>query len=176
MNVFWQRGYDATSMDDIVRASGVGKQSLYDTFGDKRALYLAALDLYATQRAQLLRDALDAPGSPRAALVALLRNLAKTIGDPAQPGCMLTDAAADACVDDEAVQQCIARGAKVLEKTIRTLLERAEEAGEIRPDQNLRAKARGLVATVSGLRLVTRPTGDARMLADILDDALARIA
>ena len=63
---FWQRGYEKTSLDDLIAATGVGRQSLYDTFGDKRALYLRALDRYRETTQSGLRAALTSGKTPTA--------------------------------------------------------------------------------------------------------------
>ena len=49
MTVFWEHGYEATSTDDLLREMGIGRQSMYDAFGDKHRLYLEALQLYETE-------------------------------------------------------------------------------------------------------------------------------
>src|SRR5260370_35536195 len=66
--VFWEKGYEATSTDDLIRAIGIGRQSMYDTFGDKHQLYLEALRLYeANTGAALFKRLYKAP-SPCVAL------------------------------------------------------------------------------------------------------------
>src|SRR5882762_5197437 len=63
MEVFWSRGYKATSIQDLVKHMGINRQSLYDTFGDKHALYLLALDRYREIEVRKLFDLLERPGS-----------------------------------------------------------------------------------------------------------------
>src|ERR1700716_2408121 len=68
MEVFWSRGYEAASIQDLVRHMGINRQSLYDTFGDKHALYLQALDLYRQVETSKLFELLERRGSVRRAL------------------------------------------------------------------------------------------------------------
>ena len=69
MNVFWEHGYEATSTDDLLRAMGIGRQSMYDAFGDKHRLYLEALQLYETETGSELFGRVTRASSPFAALV-----------------------------------------------------------------------------------------------------------
>src|SRR3954470_18175839 len=69
MEAFWERGYAATGVNDLLAEMGLNRGSLYGTFGDKKQLFLAALDRYEAQRADELRNMLDRPGSAKAALV-----------------------------------------------------------------------------------------------------------
>src|SRR6201986_4998640 len=68
MEVFWSRGYEAASMGELVKHMGINRQSLYDTFGDKHTLYLAALDRYREVEGRKLFELLERPGSVKRAL------------------------------------------------------------------------------------------------------------
>ncbi len=75
MNVFWEKGYQATSMQDLVAASGLLKGSLYGAFGDKHAMYLAALKHYDHTRIQGGIDMLNGDGSARQKIARLFDNV-----------------------------------------------------------------------------------------------------
>src|SRR6266852_1410049 len=68
MEVFWSRGYEAASIQDLVKHMGINRQSLYDTFGDKHALYLQALDRYREVEGRKLLELLERPGSVKKSL------------------------------------------------------------------------------------------------------------
>src|SRR3954462_13807901 len=68
MTVFWEHGYEATSTDDLLRAMGIGRQSMYDAFGDKHRLYLEALQLYETAAGAALVERITTAPSPWAAI------------------------------------------------------------------------------------------------------------
>src|SRR5215471_14534569 len=106
MEQFWLRGYEATSMDDLVRAAGIGRQSLYNEFGDKRALYLRALDRYGASdgAAVLAILAKDAPirETLREAFDALIDG---AIRDRDGKGCMLLNAATNLSAADGDVKR-----------------------------------------------------------------------
>src|SRR5215208_4537603 len=68
MEVFWSRGYEAASVGDLVKHMGINRQSLYDTFGDKHTLYLAALDRYREVEGRKLFELLERPGPVKRAL------------------------------------------------------------------------------------------------------------
>jgi AcrR family transcriptional regulator len=61
IRLFSQQGFAATSTDELMRLMGIGRQSMYDTFGDKRALFLKALDLYVTESIQSINAELESP-------------------------------------------------------------------------------------------------------------------
>src|SRR5260370_31086443 len=95
MTVFWEQGYEATSTDDLLRAMGIGRQSMYDTFGDKHRLYIEALQRYQAQYGARLVDRLRAPTSPLAALRDVLRAVADETPTARARGCMPGNAITD---------------------------------------------------------------------------------
>src|ERR1700721_991383 len=76
MDVFWQQGYEATSTDDLVRAIGIGRQSMYDTFGDKHQLYVEALRLYEANTGAALFKRLYEASSPFVAICDYILSIA----------------------------------------------------------------------------------------------------
>jgi TetR/AcrR family transcriptional repressor of nem operon len=176
MKVFWQRGYANTSIDDLVRETGVGRQSLYDTFGDKKAIYLHALARYGEHsKAVLEASAARAAGGPRAVLAHVFRVSAENIGLCSKPGCLMVNATLEAAPSDDEVQRCVASNLKLLQRTFHDLLVRADKAGELGPGQDLRAIARCLVNAIYGLRLTARATGDRTMVRDVIEQTLSTI-
>src|ERR1700722_11762300 len=91
MMVFWRYGYQATSIQDLVEATGVNRGSLYATFGDKCGLFLAVLDYYAGQIAHPIMAELNNP-SPRQAIEAMFEAIIRRTSDPKWPrGCLNTN-------------------------------------------------------------------------------------
>src|SRR5215212_5927342 len=77
MEVFWSRGYEATSVGDLVEHMGINRQSLYDTFGDKHSLYLQALDRYREVEGRKMFELLEQPGSVKRALRRLFQGVGR---------------------------------------------------------------------------------------------------
>src|SRR3954453_23402261 len=98
LNLFWKQGYEATSIGQLVDATGVQRQSLYDTFTDKHGLYVAALDLYAQRISASLRETLSGRGSPLTRLRRVFRSVASE-----GKGCMLVNSAVERGLADQAV-------------------------------------------------------------------------
>src|SRR5919106_1334524 len=90
MEVFWSRGYEAASVGDLVKHMGINRQSLYDTFGDKHALYLAALDRYPEVEGRKMFELLERPGSVKRALRNLFEGVvACALGEGERRGCFV---------------------------------------------------------------------------------------
>jgi TetR/AcrR family transcriptional repressor of nem operon len=89
LGVFWERGFDGASMPALVGRMGIGRQSLYDTFGDKRALYLAVLRRYATTRIGAVAGQLRAPGSAYGNLRRVLFRWIEMAANPVGHGCLV---------------------------------------------------------------------------------------
>lgn len=171
MKVFWTHGYDKTSIEDLVKGTGVGRQSLYDTFGDKRAIYLAALDLFRRTHA---KEAVVRKASPLATLEASFRRMARAAVAGDGERCMMVDAAVEMrkmpCED---VERALREHLRQNERIIRDLLKEAEEAGEIAQGLDHLAIARTMINAIHGLR-VTAPF-DHGMFEDVVRQTLASI-
>lgn len=102
--LFWEKGYDGTSMQDIEAATGLGKQSLYRVWADKRAMYLAALTSYARDEMTGMVQLLDGDGPPRARLATLLDG---AVAQADRRGCFLCNASLDQAQADPQTREAV---------------------------------------------------------------------
>lgn len=160
MEVFWAHGYEAASLSELLRQMGIGKKSLYDTFGNKQSLFLKALDHYAHTTIRDLRDRLSTDDSPLTNLKSLLRDLQKMHSQLRSYGCMLGTNIADFNTDDEAIAQVMRVYLQQVEDVFTTALTRAQAAGELSPEINPRNLARLLLCTTQGMALLGRVMND----------------
>ncbi|POM26189.1 HTH-type transcriptional repressor ComR [Actinomadura rubteroloni] len=172
LELFWERGFEATSMADLVARLGIGRASLYATFGGKRDLYLAAL-----QRYQERSDAVEALARPGAALPAIRGVLdAYVTADLASSrGCMIVNAAIETAPRDPAAARRVAASWDGLETALAAALVRARAQGEIPAGSDPRSLARFLLVVLQGLRVVGRADPDPRRLWDAVEHAMAAI-
>lgn len=175
MRVFWQRGYAATSIQDLVEGTGLSRSSLYGTFESKQGLFQQALRCYqavTTANVQLLAG----PGSPKELIRQLLLRIAEDeLGDPQRRGCLVANATLELAGHDEAVAELVAHNFRRLQQALESLIERGQQAGEVAAGKNPRALARFFVNTMQGLRVLGKgsPPGLRRQcLLDVIDVAL----
>lgn len=172
-DLFWRRGFDGTGLAELEAELGVGRKSLYDTFGNKRALYLDALDQYGASVIAEICDGLERPdASALANLERVLVKLARHHGSGESLGCLLGVGLAQVQRDDAEVVAALRRGLARLEKAFERTLRRALEAGELRADVRPRDAARQLVALVQGLALLGRVAGSPAALRSAVRAAL----
>lgn len=170
-DLFWARGYQATSLDDITAATGVNKPSLFSAFGDKAGLFGAVLERYHTMLLQYAKAMLEKPGSAKEAVRAWLTGyLPACSGARGKRGCL--SANAGVMPADAAIAKSVGAYNKQLELLIRQALERGREAGEFRRDFDTRGAARALIATQMGLMLMARFEPSANETRAAMDRAL----
>lgn len=153
MSVFWQKGYEATSLDDLLRAMGIGRQSMYDTFGDKKQLYLSALEHYiVTGEAEMKRQLTGRP-SPLAAIADFLR-AAASVGDAQRArGCLAVNAVAEFGSADSAVVALNKRSERTAESLLDDALAQAQGLGEVDPRLDTKAAAHFVHTVIRGMRI-----------------------
>ena len=156
MKVFWAHGYEAASLSELLKNMGIGKKSLYDTFGNKQSLFLKALEHYAHTTLRDIRDRLSAEGSPLANLKHLLQDWQEMHGRPGSCGCMLGTNIADFSTDDEVIARVMRAYLKQVEDVFTATLTRAQTAGELQPETDPRNLARLLLCTTQGMALIGR--------------------
>jgi TetR/AcrR family transcriptional repressor of nem operon len=174
MNAFWQRGYEGLSVEDLVQCTGIGRGSLYDTFGDKHSLYLAALDCYlAAARAQSAA-LLDQAGTLREVLEHFFQTyIDALLSDPARRGCFLVNASLEMAPHDPEVAQKVAAGYADIEEAFYAILARVRTTGELDSACDPRQLARFLLATLVSIRVLARTNAGRQTLQDIVRTALS---
>jgi AcrR family transcriptional regulator len=127
INIFWQRGYEGTSLSDLTKAMGINRPSLYATFGNKEELYRRALGEYEQRVATGVADALDAP-TARASVQRLLDMMVPGITDPEHPGCFNLNGALACSQANEGVKEmlCTRRQTTLNALTVRFVRAAAE--------------------------------------------------
>src|SRR5271154_1964937 len=161
MEVFWTKGYEATSLDELCNATGLSRSSLYATFGSKRNLLLLSVDRYAERRRPDFEAALAGGRPIQEAVAALLGELIDQIVSGAgRRGCFLGNCAAELPRSDRAALARARQGLGGTEAAFHAALERAEAAGQLRPGADASAIARFLTAGFQGLRLIGKVNPD----------------
>ncbi|WP_230196969.1 TetR/AcrR family transcriptional regulator [Streptomyces coriariae] len=174
LELFWRRGYEATSMADLVEHLGIGRASLYATFGNKHDLYLKALDRYGDKHQPLLLDELSQPGPALPAVRAVVRRFAAEATDEASRayGCLVTNTAAELAPHDVAAARRVERSWEHLETLLESALVRARAQGELPAGRDPRGLARMLLVLLQGLRVVGKASPDPARVRDAAEQAL----
>ena len=136
MRVFWEKGYEATSMQDLVDATGLLKGSLYGAFGDKQALYMIALMHYDQTRIQAGINMLIAEGSGREKVTQLFDSVIESASTGVfAGGCLLCNASVEMAPVDTAVENSVKATIRRLQTAITSAIEssvsQAEDAAAI---------------------------------------------
>lgn len=177
MELFWRRGYEATSIQALVDHTGIGRGSLYDTFGSKHGLYLRALDRYRELNATLLTSMFQDTDSLREMLRRALTAVSDdALADPERRGCLMVNAAMELTPHDPDTAQRVAAAFAGIEDALHEALVLAQERGEVAPEKDARALARFLLTAMQGLRVVGKATPDRGRLEDAVDTTLAVVS
>lgn len=168
MRLFWRQGYEAASLHDLTAAMGIGRQSLYDTFGDKHALYLAALDRYCATVGGSLFAPLAEPGPVRAAVRRVFELAIEGSLGEGRHGCLMANAIAELAPHDRDVACRAEANFEEAEEAFRRALERGQATGEVDSYHDARALALYLFNALQGLRLTAKTTPDRRVLDEIV--------
>nr|WP_200931328.1 MULTISPECIES: TetR/AcrR family transcriptional regulator [unclassified Frankia] len=176
MDLFWARGFEATSMTDLVEHLGIGRASLYATFGSKHDLYLAALRRYLLRSEAGFVTALAQPGPALPAVRAFVRSwIDEALTDPDRRGCLVVNAAVELAPREPEVARQVAVSWTVVETALLSSLLRAQAQGELAPDKDAHEIANFLLVVMQGVRVVARAAPDADRLRAAARLALAAL-
>jgi TetR/AcrR family transcriptional repressor of nem operon len=173
--LFWERGFAGTSVDDVVRATGVSRSSLYAAFPDKSTLFLAALEHYLDTVTSAKLERLAQGGRAALAIRSFLLDVADerpTANAPAH-GCLLTNTAVEIGAREEEIAELVRKAFSRLERVLADRLDGAQRQGDLGADADTKQFARQLVALVQGLRVMTRLGMEPRVARDAVRSALA---
>ncbi len=174
MRRFWSHGYEATSMQDLVRHMRINRGSLYDTFGDKRSLFIASLHRYDDRWRQARLTALAQAYAPVEAIHRLFQDwIEHALNDPDQSGCFLTNTALELAAHDREIGEIVAASQRGIEAFFHQLIEQGQASGDIPADINTSHAAQLLLAALIGLLVLARSRPERTLLESIAAQALA---
>ncbi|RMG74174.1 MAG: TetR family transcriptional regulator, partial [Bacteroidetes bacterium] len=174
MMLFWQRGYQATSIHDLLDHTGLSRASLYHAFGDKRELYVRSLHRYQEQMALDLDDALMPSRPLREQVRALFRQrLAPQARMSSPPGCLLINASTEMSTRDTGISQLLTEMRQGWQVALSRAMARGQAQGELSYQYDPEALARALFLTYSGLMVQIRQQGELGDWEEVLDIALS---
>jgi TetR/AcrR family transcriptional repressor of nem operon len=172
MAAFWTRGYEATSIDDLVQATGIGRGSLYGTFGDKRQLFLAALDRYWNTVGMEMFAELSNPDA-RHAVERMFDALIRRASNPKFPrGCLFTNTSLECPTCGDEIARKIAENMGQQETAIYQVLRKAQADGTLSQTQDARALARFFLGVAWGINAVNKSVADPGVLRDMVRVAM----
>ncbi len=168
MELFWRQGYEKTSMSDLVEHMGIHRKSLYDTFGDKHALYLRAIDCYEAYSTALLKSEMLRAKNAFHAIQSIFDYMIEGNEDK-HWGCLFVNAATEMGPWDKEVEEKAEESFRRAEDSIAEILREGQKAGEFSDKYDAQILGEVLHTTLIGLRVLARTSASKEKMHRIAD-------
>ncbi len=174
MNLFWEKGYEATSIQDLEKHMGIGRRSLYDTFNNKYDLFVETLGRYHLMRQGQTRANFEVLDSPSSILRAIFTDLVyEAVNDSDRKGCLYINSAVELAARDGVVASKSKTVYQGMETMFQNLLIQAQQAGEINIDMDTLSVAQTLTVTFFGIRVMAKMNPDETVLNNVVNNSLS---
>ena len=169
IQLFWHKGYNGTSMQDLVDGLGISRSSLYDTYTDKHTLYIKALESYQNAGACKIQEIINT-SAPAKEIIKELLELAtgELLVDQQHKGCFMVNAEVETAPHDTAVNDLVCKNEQQMEQAFFEVIQKGKDSGEIKNQQDARALARFIFNAVKGMRVTGKSTTDKSVFDDII--------
>ncbi|TAJ08421.1 MAG: TetR/AcrR family transcriptional regulator [Nitrospirae bacterium] len=172
--VFWRRGYEATSIEDLTTAMGINRGSLYDTFGGKQKLFLACMDRYCHGTVASRLSMLNHPGSALETIRTFIQMMLELgLSYPERKGCLIANTVMELGPREQEIGNRTAKAMGDLEETFFKTLTRAKAQGELRSGKDPRSLARFLTTMMQGVIVMLKAGTPADALRDTVRTGLS---
>ncbi|MFI8481828.1 TetR/AcrR family transcriptional regulator [Pseudomonas sp. NPDC078700] len=176
MQVFWQRGYEATSLQDLLSATGLSKSSFYQTYPSKQAWFEAAFAYYCHNRQALLLELLEQSASPLEYIRARLIGVLDDDGlDGIPRGCMLVNVANEFSLNQPTVVHQVKRATEGFSQVLTIALKRAQAQGDLSAQADTEALGFFLQCVISGLRTQVKSGLSAQQIESTVDNVMGTL-
>ena len=177
LDLFWSKGYESTSLDDLCEVTGLSRSSFYAAYGSKKNLLLQTVGRYVEQRTPGIAEILARPISIQDAFAALAGQfIDQIVAGPGRRGCYLGNCAAELPRSERAALAKVREGLAGTETLFREALTRAQSRGELPAGSDPGSLARYLTAAFQGLRLIGKVNYERAALTDIAQTMLRCLA
>ena len=170
MDAFWTKGYEATSISDLVEATGIHRGSLYTAYKDKRTLFIHALKHYDVEYRRDFLAKIDRENAPQDAIVEVFQQVVTTARDGKdRRGCLLVNTALEIAPHDREIELIVKQSLAAVEAFFRHQIEVGQRAGTIASDVSPERTAAALLGLLLGLRVLSRSCPDQSTMSSIVD-------
>lgn len=174
MKVFWSKGFEATSMTDLLVATGLSKSSLYSTFGNKRALFLAAFEIYRKERMVMLRGYLSSEATAFESIKSFFEMVLMHAQKEERPfGCMSCNEAVEFGPHDAEILDLIKRDFQGIEDELFLAITQGMHDGSIPTGKDARSLARFFTVAHQGIQVMARSNTESERLTNALEVMLS---
>ena len=154
-DLFWEKGYNGTSMQDLVDATGLNRSSIYNTFGDKFQLFTESLKFYKNFQNDLINKARSNSKSPKAAIELLFNGVWEEMSSIPEKGCYLSNCATELSNTDPRIFNFLSKNKEAVVKSFTSLIEDSQKLGEINKNKDAEVLANYLFSSLQGLRVTS---------------------
>ncbi len=176
LKIFWTKGFNATSIQDLVDGLGINRASMYDTWGDKHNLYMKSLERYRQNASSQLLNEIRSNKSALDILKGFLKSNARESAlDPEKKGCFMINSISELANSDDSVNELTSKHRKTFEGVLAEIIREGQESGEIQRKFDSEVLARFLYSTVSGIRVIGKGTISEKELAEVVEVALSAL-
>lgn len=148
-DLFWKKGYYATSMQDLVNDMKINRGSMYDTFGDKHKLFISSLESYVAETHDEYKKVISGETSPIKSIEKIIQKAIKRSFEESKV-CMVVKTSFELAPFDTGVKELLQQSTNTLMGIFEELLEKAKQAGEFDPERDVKEAAAFIVATFAG--------------------------
>jgi len=169
MDLFWNKGYNGTSMQDLVDGLGISRSSLYDTYTDKHTFYIKSLEHYKKTAGAGMMTAMEGGVSAKEKVSAVLYYFVNELTkDPERKGCFLVNSAVELASHDLEINKLLCESDSQTEALLRDTIAQGQKTGEISNKQDAASMARFIFNTIKGIRVTARSASDKKSFDDIV--------
>ncbi|WDF62426.1 TetR/AcrR family transcriptional regulator [Flavobacterium sp. KACC 22763] len=175
IEIFWHKGYNGTSAQDLVNHLGLSRSSLYDTFGDKQKLFVKSLKRYQKQNLDSLNELFENAENIKTALTDIFKQaVIESLQDRITKGCFMVNSAVELAMHDPEIAKIVHDNQKVVEDIFCNAVKKGQDLGQISYRQDARSLARFIFNNYSGIRVLARAgEKDKQVYDDILKSIFA---
>ena len=175
MDVFWEKGYKATSIQDLVDHMGIKRGSIYNTFGDKHSLFIAAVEYYGEEITARTIKVLESDGSPVENIRKFFETIVNTPADRKTRGCLISNTVVELAPHDDQVADTVKLILDKIQSAFLNCLNRAVELGELPKDTNTKVLSQFLATSTHGLIVTGKSSLDSKEVKDVVNVILSTL-
>lgn len=176
MELFWTKGYNATSAQDLVDTLGISRSSLYDTFGDKHSLFVKVLSQYQCKNGEQMMAMMDNSTNVEQTVINIFKGIiTDSLEDKDNKGCFMVNCAIELAPHDAKVNSIIKTNMANVEAAFIKGIERGQAEGVFTQKHSAQSLARFLINAISGLRVSAKSGADKKVLDEVIAVTLSAL-